>query len=805
MADQQDDRDTGKRSGKEKDPIVAEALERFKWVAEVEDAQRKAILDCKKFRAGDQWPSDIKVTRSGGVGHQGQAEQPSRPMLTIDRISQPTRQVSNSVKAANFAINVQPNGHGADDETANVIKGLLRWIQNRARAEAPVDWAADQAAEGGIGWFRIRSEFCDVDLDSTDFTHAFDQDLVLERVTNNLTVYSDPDAKKPTKRDARFMMVTEDLPRGEFKRKWPKANVISLDEFMSTGDNAALYGGEWVSDKTIRIAEYWKVEQVEAWLVEVQPTPEQPAVVMREDQLPEGTPKEAILRRRKVFTPQVTCYIINAVEVLEQYDWLGRRIPLFPIIGEELNVDGKQVLRGIIQPAMDAQRMVNFMYSGAIETVALAPKAPLIVAEGQVERYKQLWQNANRFNYAYLPYTPVSLLGQPVPPPQRDQAEAPIQAMVMMLEKSEEAIKFTTGIFDPSLGNARPNEKSGRAIEALQRQSELGQSNYIDNVITTLTDAGDELVYLLPRYYDRPGRVQQILGIDDKPEQVMLGVPFQQGKQGPQPAPGVTPEQARAEKGMVKFYDLKAGRYAVTVAVGKSHTTKRSEGSAVIGEMVAKNPQLLQILGDLYFRDLDFYGAQEIAERMKKMLAPEIRDEGKDGEPNPQQLQQQLEQLGKLVEMMKGELDEKTKLIETDAVKAQKDVELAQAKANADLQLQTLKEQAESERQQEELAAKIHIEKLKLVADILKTRATLEAQQTEAMIDAEIRQLDTQVAAAGDAEERESVSQESERDRQFQSQEAAQARQHESDEGERARQHEATQAEREAARSTEEE
>ncbi len=759
---------------------TASARERFKRCAEHEDKQRKQILACKNFRAGNQWPDEIRIQRQGVPAIQGQAAQPPRPMLTIDRISQPTRQVSNGVKSANFAMNVQPNGYGSDDDTADIFKGILRWIQNRARAEAPVDWAADGAAEGGIGWFRVYAEYAVNEWPDTDEPlgpEYGDQDLCLGRITNNLTVYCDPSAKKPTRSDARFMFVTEDVAKEEFKRLWPTANVTALDEFRSTGDNNG-----WVTEDSIRVAEYWSMSYEAHELVEVVGPEVGQSLWMRKEAVPADTPKELILSKRKLFKPVVTCQKITATEVLEEWEWLGRRIPLFPVLGEELNVDGESVLRGVIGPAMDAQRMVNYMYSAAIETVALAPKAPLIVAEGQVERYKNLWQNANRFNYSYLPYTPVSLLGSPVPPPQRDQAEAPIQAMVVMLEKSEDGVKATTATYDPALGQSAKDE-SGKKVLALQKQTEQTNSNYIDNVITTLTECGDELVYLIPRYYQRAGRIQQILGIDDKPTQVMLGQPYQPSPQGPQPVQ-MDPAQVKAEKGMAKFHDLSAGRYAVTVVVGKSYSTKRDEGALVLGEMISQNPQLLQIFGDLFFRDLDIPGSQEIAERMKKMLAPNLQEQ--DGqEPNPQQMQAKLQQLGQMVEFMTKELEAKTKYIETEQVKAERDFKIKQ-----------LEESSESQRTVAKLTTEERLERLKLVADILKTRATLEVKQTEAMIDREIQQLDTQVAAAGDQAERESATNEADKDRQLSVSEADKDRSISTSEAERGRAHELTLAER---------
>src|SRR6185295_3122660 len=413
---------------------------RFKRCSEAEDAQRKAMLEAKKFRAGDQWPESIKVQRAGGQAIQGRVAEPARPCLTIDRISAPTRQVSNTVRAANFAIDVHPNGFGADDETARILKGLLRQIQNDARGEDPIEWAADGAAEGGIGWFRVYADYCYDNPAQVEPESLFDQDLKIGRIANSLSVYCDPSSRMPTRSDAAFMFVTEDMSKAEFGRKYGKDKLSTLDEFRSTGDQ-----DNWVGDDIIRIAEYWTCDydKVKAYL-----NPETGQVTIGTGQ-PEGFDSDT-WKTRTIYQPVVQCAKITCCHVLERWDWPGTRIPLFPVLGEELNVDGRIVLRGVIASAMDPQRMVNYLYSGTVEQSALGSKSPYLAAAGQIDNYKAIWQNANTTNFAYLPYDPISIAGTAVPPPQRQTVEPPIQAMVQLLQISEEAIKATTSIYDPS-------------------------------------------------------------------------------------------------------------------------------------------------------------------------------------------------------------------------------------------------------------------------------------------------------------------------------------------------------------------
>jgi len=696
---------------------------RFKRCAEAEDAQRKAMLEAKKFRAGDQWPEAIKVQRAGGQAIQGRAAEPARPCLTIDRISAPTRQVSNTVRAANFAIDVHPNGFGADDETARILKGLLRQIQNDARGEDPIEWAADGAAEGGIGWFRVYADYCYNDPDQVSPEALRDQDLKIGRIANSLSVYCDPSAQLPTRADAAFMFVTEDLSKAEFAHRYGKENLPTADEFRSIGDQDG-----WIGDDLVRMAEYWTCDYKE---IKVYQSPD--GTVTKDGTTPNDyDPKEQGWWTRVIRKPEVKCAYITAYKTLKKWDWPGTRIPLFPVLGEELNVDGRIVLRGVIASAMDPQRMVNYLYSGTVEQSALGSKSPYLAAAGQIDNYKAIWQNANTTNFAYLPYDPISIAGTAVPPPQRQTVEPPIQAMVQLLQISEEAIKATTSIYDPSLGNTNPREKSGRAIMAMQQQAEHANSNYVDNVQRAMVDCGNELVKLCPTFYDRPGRVLKIAGISDQPEQVTLGPSGQPGQPpqppqaaGPPAPPQATPQQAQ---GMQQFYDLSKGNYSVTVGVSKAHSTKREETNAIVGDLISSNPQLMGVFGDIFFRNLE---QPELEDRAKKMLAPQVQQG--NGQPDVNQMQAQMQQAGQMIDMMGKELQAKTQIIETDAIKsqerlkekqidAQTRIEVAQIQAAAQLAAVDAKVNAENARTfVEAIEAKIakaldaHMEKVNLL------------------------------------------------------------------------------------------
>lgn len=690
---------------------IAEARKRWKTCAEAEDAQRKSILAAKQFRAGEQWDPALKRQRQGSQALAGVPAQPPRPCLVVDRLSQPVRQTSNTIKNAEFGFDVLPNGQGADTETASIFKGYMRRVHNNARGESPVEWAADGAIEGGLGWFRLRTEYVHSDWDGDVNDPAiFDQELREERIANSLSVYCDPSSLHPTRRNARYMFVVEDVEKDEFTRRYPDADVIGLEEFMATGDMEG-----WISEDMIRIAEYWHVDFDKRTFCLL--TNNTVMEVTKETPKPK---KDQIQQERVMQVPRVTCDKINAHEVLESYEWVGTRIPLFPVLGEELNVDGKPVLRGIVQEGMDAQRMVNYTYSGAMELFALEPKSPWIAEWDAISDFANIWQHANTINFSYLPYkaTPNG-----TPPQRTDRRGDAINAAVALMQVSEEAIKATTSTGDASLGNSHPNERSGRALQALQAASDLANSNYPDNVRRALIAAAEEMAIVIPKI-TRKGQIIHILGMDEEPDQVMAGVPFKPGANGvPEPAPPeITPEMAKLEQSLYKFYDLNNGKYAVTVTVGKANATKREEGAAAIGELIPHlPPEMAAVATPDYVRQLSFPGAQKMAERLEQTLPPNLQPK-KDGEqaPDPAQLQQQLQQMGQ-------QLQQAQQFIQTKQAEAQGTIQAAQIKAQADVQAAQAEAQVKIQIAHIDNAARIEIARIGAAKEA--SNAAMEAQE----------------------------------------------------------------------------
>jgi hypothetical protein len=675
------------------DKLVEVARRRFQLAADAEAEIRKLALEDLKFRAGDQWPDQIKRQR----------EIDQRPCLTINQIPQFLRHVLNDQRQNRPSIQVNPVGDGADQDTAEIIQGIIRHIEYDSGADAAYDTAFQSAVTGGFGYFRILTEYSG--------PMSFEQDIKIKRILNPFTVYMDPNAKEPDRSDAKWGFIVSQFDREEYKAEYKDSKLAGMDDWASIGDG-------WAGDNTCRVVEYFYKEPAEKTicLLSNQTTIDK-AVLPKT--LPDGI---KVLAERKTTIDQVKWAKINGVEVLEETDWAGQWIPIVAVLGDELDIDGELVLEGLVRNAKQPQQQYNFMASASTEAIALAPKAPYVAAEGQIEGREREWQSANVKNLSVLQYKPKSIDGNLLPAPQRQTFEPAIQATTMAMMQAAGDLKNVTGIYEAALGQDG-NEKSGKAILARQQQSNGANYHYVDNLTRGLRHAGRIILGLIPAVYDTP-RVLRIIREDGSQSTVAVNMSPQEAQAG----------QVQSEEKVTRVFDMTSGKYDVTISTGPSYQTKRQEAVSSMLQLVSSAPQIMPIAGDLLVGNMDWPGAQKIAERLKKALPPQFQDDpNQAGSQLPPEVQQQIAQLMQQNQQLHTGLQNAVKDV-TDQVSA-KQVELESKERIAFAQLDVKQQELEIERQ-------------KVQATILAAQATIDARRADANAQREYDLLGQQVGNA---------------------------------------------------------
>ena len=643
------------------DPIIDEAKDFLKLCNDADTQNRQEALEDLKFVNGDQWPVELQNSRN----------LESRPILTINKLDGYCRQVTNQQRQQRPRIKVHGTNSQAQEKTAEVIEGMTRHIEVNSNADNAYDTAFDHAVRMGWGFWRVTTNYVSED--------SFDQEIYIDAIENPFTVYFDPNSERVDGSDAERCLITTMMSKEKFRKLYPDCDDGTSFTQRGTGDAQS----EWITKEDIRIAEYFYVVRESATLY----------------QLSDGTSKFAegsdffkrlelagleVVDKRPSYKRTIKWKKLTAVEVIEERDWPGTYIPVVPVYGRHVVIGDKKKKFGMVRHAKDAQRMYNFWQTTITESVALAPKAKWIMAEGQDEGHENEWAGANVKSYPLLRYKQTDIDGNQAPPPQRLQPEPPPTGVMAAAQSINQDISTLMGIYDPS--QQLPGNMSGKALNGQQQQVDLTNFDFYDNLTKSIQQTGKIILDLIPHIYDSQ-RVMRIIGPDGKPDLVGINEPKQD------------------EQGVwTVMHDMSVGKYDVVMDTGPGYNSKRQEAVESMVDMLKVDPALMQQAGDLIFRNMDFPGADIIADRLaaanplaqiddKSPIPPQVQMQLKNAQAQLQKMSQEMQQMQMVIkqrqdiEQVKQDAETKRTLIkETNRAH---DLELRDQERHADMQMRT--------------------------------------------------------------------------------------------------------------------
>ena len=623
------------------DPRIDEAIKFLEWANDADTMNRQEALEDLKFVNGDQWPIELQNSRT----------LESRPVLTINKLDGYCRQVVNQIRQQRPHPRVHGMNDQSDEKVAEVIQGIIRHIEANSNADNAYDTAADYAVRMGWGFIRVRTDYLSED--------SFDQEIYIDPVDNPFTVYFDPNSVLPDGSDAENCLITTMMSKKAFKKMYPDAETENFTQ-RGTGDSQS----EWINKEDIRLAEYFYTIRERAKLILLSDgTAIFEDEFKRQEQMLIGAGVYPIDDRMSMRKRIKWCKL-TACEVLEEGEWAGKYLPIIPVYGRHCVIGDKRKKFGMVRHAKDAQRMYNFWQTSTTESIALAPKAKWLLAEGQDEGHESEWAQANIRSFPILRYKQTDIEGRPAPVPSRLQPEPPPDGIMAATGMIDNDIKTLMGIFDPA--QLKQGNISGKALNGQQQQVDLSNFDFYDNLTKSQCQVARLILDLIPKIYDTQ-RVLRIIGEDGQPDLVTVNEfdPVQQ----------------------VVKNNLAVGLYDVVMDTGPGYNSKRQAAVEAMTPILAADPNLMGQIGDLWFRNMDFPNADIIADRLATLNPLAQIDEKSD---IPPQIQMTLKNLQAQNEQMQQAL-------------RQYELDLAQRK-----EIEGMKQQGETSRELMRQTAKAH-------------------------------------------------------------------------------------------------
>jgi hypothetical protein len=505
------------------------------------------------------------------------------------------------------------------------------------------------------------------------------QEIDIEPIINPHSVHMDPYHENPTGADAEWVFIDDPMKRDEAAKRWPDAELKDWEAAKSD-----LTLRDWyIDDVRVNVARYYVKS--------------------------EG---------------KVLFYRLLGDSIVEKGEFPGKHLPIIRVAGEETVISGKKDVRGLVRDIKDPCRMYNYWASTNTERIALAPKAPYVGASGTFDGFEAEWDAANTANIPRLEYNAYDDSGNPLPPPSRTPPISQDTAIIQAMLQAHDDIKAVSGIFDASLGN-RSNETSGIAQRERKAESNTTTFHFVDNLSRAIRQAGRVIVDLIPIIYTED-RIVRVLGEDESPD-------FAETVTGTEQSHTETRDAAGK---ISHVYDLGVGKYDVTVRAGPSFSTRRQEAAIEMSALLQGNPQVMPIMGDLMLKNMDWPGADAMAERLEAMLPPEVKaiaDAKKQGgDMVAMQVEQAtqgiLDQVEPVIMDLRQQLEQAMQAAQQAGMEGQ---QMKLAMAGKDLENQqlqnALKDKAgELELKAADIASKAKTEQMKVESEII--QAAMDAQ-----------------------------------------------------------------------------
>ncbi len=647
-----------KTKDQEEQDLISEVQ---KFIQESESAdsnERQLMLEDLRFvyRDETQWDQTTREARA------------NRPCYTFNRVIGAVNQVIGDQRQASPQIKIRGTDGDSDPELAEVFSGLIRNIEDLSDAQTAYDIAFKHAVAGGYGAWRVLPEF------KSD--KSFEQEIFIKPVYNPFTVFWDPLAQDPRKRDQNKCAIAERISRDTHEALFGKKAAEAAKSVSVSRDSKG-----WFTKDQIRIAEYFKRVPVEKEIAlltdgrtveltdEIKTALEEAAAANKklengEERLAEiDVDSEGKQRIRTAKTFQVKWWKVDGTQILDgpiTYDW--RFIPVVKMCGRFINIEGEHLSQSLVRHSKDAQRVYNYNRTSMSEVVGNAPRAIWLVTDKMISGREKEWGNANAQNKPVLRYN----FDPDVPDgtPKRIQGAEIPAALASMAALDADDIKAGTGFFDASLGERGPQE-SGEAIRARQKEGDVGSFEFMDNFAKALQFTGEILVDMIPKVYDTK-RTIRILGLDGKEKFETINAY----------------DEARKKK-----LDMSAGRYDVTATIGPAFATQKREATRDLIDAMGLVPLFAEVGADLLAKTLDITDSDMLEERIRKryiqegIIEPTPEEAEKIPPPQPDPVQ---------LALVAAE-EAKAQALQA---KAQKDAQAAQ-QAEAEMPIELLKQMEE--------------------------------------------------------------------------------------------------------------
>lgn len=631
----------------------------------------------------------------------------NKPIFTYNKLYDYYRKLIGEQRFNTYDIEISSINGMCEQKDITLRADIIRGIEAKSHADIAYQTAFASAVSGGLGAIRLRTDYLNA--------KSFEQDIWIEPIMFAERVFYDPISKSATKSDGNFMGEYEQMKREDFIEKYPNIPyptsfpVNYNTRFFNWGDKQNIticqyYRKEWFNftlyqldnGKTVTKKEYLKMKkEYDAGLPPEMPddpqedpasmeaaltTPSTPQVsgAPQSPQMPNGAPSmpgqmpgmqppmaagiqpfPQIVAKRKSRDYKIMGYKAIAGHILEKNEWPSSQFPYAMVLGDEVTIDGEQIIVSLTRYAKDPQRFVNFLASDLAQASKNNRREQFLATADNIAGYERFWKNPANMA-GVLPYNPDSVTKEK---PERLPVPELPNSLVVNIQQADKDLRSIIG-YPQEMDGRSFGQLTGKAIREMQRVGHSSNLVFFSNLERAQEQIGRAILNMLPKIYDTQ-RMVPAIGVNGKSRQVTVNQPI---------AGGTT-------------NSLFEGDFDITVSSGASYAVQKEEALQAIMALIAGwNPEISPVVADILAKNVELEDNIELVNRFKTLVPPNViaQVEGKPPPPTPPNPQQQLEQ--QKLQLAQSDLQSKQQLNQVKLQSAQMDFESVRIRALSEAQ-----------------------------------------------------------------------------------------------------------------------
>jgi len=505
------------------------------------------------------------------------------------------------------SIECVPKNENMSAELIDVYEALVDDITFSSHTKEVFQCAFNSAITGGYGAYYVDTEYED--------EFSFNQVIRFKEIAIPTRCFWDLSAMSPCKTDGMFCGFRTRMSRAKFRSLYGKKIEISIPP--SNIEEGSVFN----DDESVTLVTYWerKYNPITIYQLSNGRTVDQDEFDALERIMVDD--KEMLLDQEQLVTIEmerraprysVKKYLFAGDYELDSDKTPFKQLPM-PFVDQcsFYNKEGTQVCRPFFKDTKDAQRYINYLGTQSAYLVKIGRYDQFLVSKENVRSNdtQQIWRDPSNVQGG-LVFDPAAsgFVPQQLKPPELSAS------LIQQYERSERDIQTCTGMYAAMMGD-QGNETSKIAIEARGKRGAFNTNTPFNNLNKAIAVGAELTNEAIPIVYDTERSVS--VNLKDKGRTaVAINKPMD-------------------EFGGQVQNDMSTAKFSIRLQPGPGWEGQKQEALNSMQLVLQANPQLFNLMADLYVENLPLANNIELRNRLKTIVPPEIIQAGKTGEPIP--------------------------------------------------------------------------------------------------------------------------------------------------------------------------